>query len=409
MQADVASSDPAGRPGVRAAVVAPLYAAGFTTAFGAHSVAAGLGAATGLRHHGIGAALLLLGVVLALYDLAEVVLKPVFGSLVDRIGPKPVIVGGLLGFTATSLLGLGAHQPALLAAARLGQGAAASAFSPASSALVARLAAGRAGHYFGRYGAWKSLGYGLGPLLGGGLLLVGGFPVLFGVLSAVALAVGIWVAVAVPRVEPLPRRRYTVVDVFRQITDTGFLRPTVVLAAATGSLGAAVGFLPAVAAGAGSGTLVSVAAVTVLAVTSAVVQPAVGRARDAGRFGDRPAMAAGLAAVVAGLVVGALTTLISGGFAVVAVYLAAALAGAGIGIATPVAFAALADATPAERMGRTMGSAELGRELGDAGGPLLVGGVAAAAGSGWGLAALAVVVSLAAAWSPGRSRTLSRG
>nr|BFE41115.1 hypothetical protein GCM10017544_20710 [Microbacterium imperiale] len=51
-----------------------------------------------------------------------------------------------------------------------GQGAATAAFSPASSATVARLAgAGRTGRYFGRYGSWKSLGYTLGPLLAGRL------------------------------------------------------------------------------------------------------------------------------------------------------------------------------------------------------------------------------------------------
>ena len=54
----------------------PLYAAGFTTAFGAHGIAANLGAAG----QGV-SSLLTLGVLLALYDGAEVLLKPVFGSL----------------------------------------------------------------------------------------------------------------------------------------------------------------------------------------------------------------------------------------------------------------------------------------------------------------------------------------
>ena len=53
----------------------PLYAAGFVTAFGAHSIAASLGGYTEAEH----ASLLTLGVLLAVYDGAEVVLKPVFG------------------------------------------------------------------------------------------------------------------------------------------------------------------------------------------------------------------------------------------------------------------------------------------------------------------------------------------
>ena len=114
---------------------APLYAAGFVTAFGAHSIAAGMGAQSG----NIGLTLLNLGILLAVYDISEVFLKPVFGALSDRIGAKPVIVGGLIGFAALSLIGLWAADPLLLGLARLGQGAAASAFSPASSAIVARL------------------------------------------------------------------------------------------------------------------------------------------------------------------------------------------------------------------------------------------------------------------------------
>jgi hypothetical protein len=42
-------------------------------------------------------------------------------------------------------------------------------------------------------------------------------------------------------------------------------------------------------------------------------------------------------------------------------------------------------------MGRTMGSAELGRELGDAGGPLVAGAVATASVPGVGLAVVAAL------------------
>ncbi|WP_443022666.1 hypothetical protein [Sinomonas sp.] len=144
-------------------------------------------------------------------------------------------------------------------------------------------------------------------------------------------------------------------------------------AAAAGALGAAVGFLPAVAAGAGLGTLASVGAVTLLALASALIQPRIGRARDAGRLRDRPAMAGGLLLIAAGVLAGALASLSAQAVAAVGVYLAAVLIGTGIAVATPVAFAHLADATGSGRFGRTMGAAELGRELGDAGGPLPAG------------------------------------
>ncbi|WP_055494541.1 MFS transporter [Streptomyces sp. TP-A0356] len=107
----------------------PLYAPGFTTVFGAHSVAAALGRFTSGHHD----SLLSLGGLLALYDGAEVLLKPVFGTLADRVGARPVLLGGLAAFAAASALPAFADTTAPLWAARLGQGAAASAFSPAAS------------------------------------------------------------------------------------------------------------------------------------------------------------------------------------------------------------------------------------------------------------------------------------
>ncbi|XAS66965.1 MFS transporter [Micrococcaceae bacterium Sec5.7] len=371
---------------------APLYAAGFVTAFGAHSIAAGMGA----QSDNIGLTLLNLGILLAVYDLSEVFLKPVFGALSDRIGPKPVIVGGLLAFALLSLIGLWAADPLMLGLARLGQGAAASAFSPASSAMVARLAGGKkSGTYFGRYGSWKSLGYVIGPLLGAGLIQAGGFSLLFAALSVLAAATGVWVALSVSPLEPLPRQRYTVLDLARQVTERRFLVPTLVLAASTGALGAAIGFLPALAVRHGLGPVSGTAAVSVLAIASVLTQPWVGRMRDQHRISDSRGMATGLLLTAAGI---ALLALAPG---IVTIFVAAAMIGTGIGTATPLGFAHLADTTPPERIGRTMGSAELGRELGDAGGPLLVGGIATLAGLPLGLGVLALCVAAASAAKPG--------
>jgi MFS family permease len=361
----------------------PLYAAGFVTAFGAHSIAAGVGA----QSENIGLSLLNLGVLLAVYDLAEVFLKPVFGALSDRIGPKPVIVGGLLAFAAFSLMGFWAADPTLLFLTRFGQGAAASAFSPASSATVARLAGGKnTGRYFGRYGSWKSLGYVIGPLLGAGLIHLGGFALLFATLSVLAFVTAAWVAASLPRFESVRRTRYTVVDLVRQVAERGFLVPTMVLAASTGALGAAIGFLPALATRHGLDPIAGTAAASVLAIASATTQPWVGKQRDLERIRDAAGMKAGLLLIAAGI--GAVAVVPSS----TTVFIAALLVGAGVGLTTPLAFAHLADVTPQERMGRTMGSAELGRELGDAGGPLIVGGIATVAGLPLGLGALALLV-----------------
>lgn len=71
--------------------------------------------------------------------------------------------------------------------------------------MVARLnPAARRGRAFGGYGFWKSIGYTLGPLLGGVLAWAGGLWLLFTVMAACAAAVAVWAAVAVPAVPPLP-------------------------------------------------------------------------------------------------------------------------------------------------------------------------------------------------------------
>lgn len=159
-----------------------------------------------------------------------------------------------------------------------------------------------------------------------------------------------------------------------------------------------------VGAGHGQGPVATGAAVSLLAVTAAVVQPRAGRARDAGRLRDGTGMAAGL--VLAGIGTAA-AALLPG---IAAVVIAALAIGAGTGLVTSIGFAHLAATTPPERLGQTMGTAEVGRELGDAGGPLLVGAIATAATVNLGLLALAgllagVAALVAIARTPSHSTT----
>lgn len=266
-------------------------------------------------------------------------------------------------------------------------GAAASAFSPSASALVARLnPAAKHGRAFGSYGFYKSIGYTLGPLLGGVLVWAGGLRLLFTVLALLAAAVAAWAALAVPHVPPLLRARQTVADLARRLTDPGFLRPTVALAGATAALSVGVGFLPVSGAAAGLGTVATGVAVSVLAACAAIVQPKAGRALDSGRLSARTGIGIGLLTTAAGLACAMLPGLTG-------VLLAASLIGIGTGVITPLGFATLATSTPPERLGQTMGSAELGRELGDAGGPLLVAAIATLATLTYGYAALALLLA----------------
>jgi MFS family permease len=364
----------------------PLYLAGFVTAFGAHAVAANLGRYAHGRH----ASLIELGVLLALYDGAEVILKPVFGVLADRIGPKAVLLGGLIGFAVASAGFVAAGEPDLLGLARFAQGAAAAAFSPAAGAMVAHLGGSRRGGAFGGYGGAKGLGYLAGPLAGGLLVTVGGYPLLFAFLASLATGVAVVVALRVDAVSPVPRSRETLIGLCRRLGQREFLGPVVVLGAATAALSAGVGFLPVAGARARLSPALTGGVVSLLAGAAALVQPRAGRAVDDGRLGLRTGAPSALAVAATGLAVASVF------HAAPWLAVAALLIGTGVGVATPLGFAALAEAAPTGRMGQTMGAGEVGRELGDAGGPLLIGAFSTVS-LGVGFGALAGAVALAGA------------
>ena len=377
-----------------AAQRAPLLAAGFTTAFGAHAVAGTLGTTT----TGTAASLLTLGALLAIYDGAEVVLKPVFGTLADRIGARTVLLAGLLIFAVASAAYAVVDDTALLWAGRFGQGIGAAAFSPAASALVAQLTpAGAHGRAFGTYGSYKSVGYTLGPLLGGVIVAVGGMRSLFAVMAVLAVAVAVWAAVAVPALTPLPRQRQTLLDTARRFAESSFVTPTLALAAATAALSVGVGFLPVLGTQAGLSPIVTGAVVSVLALVTAVAQPLAGRALDAGRVSVTVGIVLGIVLTITGLAAAALPGLVG-------LLCSAVVIGLGCGIITPLAFTMLAESTPQERLGQTMGAAEIGRECGDAAGPLVVAAIAAASTVPLGFAGLAAIVTVVGLGTAGLSR-----
>lgn len=377
-----------------AAQRAPLLAAGFTTAFGAHAVAGTLGTTT----TGTAASLLTLGALLAIYDGAEVVLKPVFGTLADRIGARTVLLAGLLIFAVASAAYAVVDDTALLWAGRFGQGIGAAAFSPAASALVAQLTpAGAHGRAFGTYGSYKSVGYTLGPLLGGVIVAVGGMRSLFAAMAVLAVAVAMWAAAAVPALTPLPRQRQTLLDTARRFAESSFVTPTLALAAATAALSVGVGFLPVLGTQAGLSPIVTGAVVSVLALVTAVAQPLAGRALDAGRVSVTAGIITGIVLTITGLAAAALPGLVG-------LLCSAVVIGLGCGIITPLAFTMLAESTPQERLGQTMGAAEIGRECGDAAGPLVVAAIAAASTVPLGFAGLAAIVTVVGLGTAGVSR-----
>jgi MFS family permease len=182
------------------------------------------------------------------------------------------------------------------------------------------------------------------------------------------------------------------VQLVRRIWRPEFLQPVLVLAAGTAALSAGVGFLPVVGAQDGLGPAATGALVSLLAATSALLQPWAGRLVDRGRIDAATGGSVALVPIVLGFLLAAI------GGPVVALAAAAVLIGAGVGWSTPLGFAGLAASAPEGRMGETMGAGEVGREAGDAGGPLIVGAFGGL-GVTAGLVALATAIWAAAVTS----------
>jgi MFS family permease len=104
---------------------------GFVTSFGAHVVA------VNLPYHAeqVGVGVAVIGLLIAAYDFAEIIAKPVFGALADRQGMKRTMLAGIALLTRASLAyPLLPHQ--LPIAVRFLQRLGAAALSAVSLALV---------------------------------------------------------------------------------------------------------------------------------------------------------------------------------------------------------------------------------------------------------------------------------
>jgi MFS family permease len=131
-----------------------LALSGFGASFGAHIVATNLPAYA----ETVGAGAFMIGVLVAIYDFAELFAKPAAGFIADRRGMKLTLLAGLVIFILGSLLFL-LISPKLLTLVRFVQGLGAAALSTVSLTLVGKYFASGRGRAFGVYNAVKGAGY----------------------------------------------------------------------------------------------------------------------------------------------------------------------------------------------------------------------------------------------------------
>ncbi len=150
-----------------------------------------------LRREGSSTALV--GIVMASYFAASVLTQYPVGRLSDRVGRRPVVVGGLAVFALGSVGFALFSSPGPAIAFRSLQGVGAGAVTVAAAAAIGTLVpAGERGAAFGALYGSQMLALALGPLVGS---IVGGtsMRILFLAAAAAALAAGAPVLAVLPR------------------------------------------------------------------------------------------------------------------------------------------------------------------------------------------------------------------
>jgi DHA1 family tetracycline resistance protein-like MFS transporter len=144
--------------------------------------------------HALGAPEWLVGVLFATYSAMQFLFAPVWGSLSDQVGRRPILMVSLAGSVIGYLLFAAANSVAMLFASRLIAGIAAANISVAQAYLADITPPSERAGAMGLVGAAFGVGFVLGPALGGLLGRLGGIHAVgFGAAMFSALALlGAW-------------------------------------------------------------------------------------------------------------------------------------------------------------------------------------------------------------------------
>lgn len=152
-----------------------------------------------------GATISLLGLAMGVYGLTQALLQIPAGTLSDRFGRKPIIVGGLIVFALGSIIAASADSIWLLLLGRALQGA--GAIASAIMALLTDLT--REEHRMkamATVGVSIGLSFSVALVLGPWLATLGGLPLIFGLTAAMAIAGVFVVLFAIPTPPKQPHR-----------------------------------------------------------------------------------------------------------------------------------------------------------------------------------------------------------
>ena len=341
-----------------------LALCGFVTSFGAHIVAVNLPSYAEAQHVGA----FMIGLLIGVYDFAELFAKPVAGFLADRTGMKRTLIAGLAIFIVGSLIYL-VLPPMFLLFVRFVQGLGAAALSTVSITLVARYFADKRGRAFGTYNAIKGAGYVIAPTAGGFIVQQYGFAMIF-VASALVGMLALLLSFTLPSdrdgsAELMDNEEELSLKEFLSI----FAEPRLVPAYAVifvnmFLVGILFGFLPVYLHHIGY-TPIQYGGVVSIATLSYLLVPPV-----AGYLADRVDIGI---TVIAGLALAAIATaavVFSSGAILIGIVV---LAGIGIGTVWTNTDALVGKLAKDRELGASMGAAQSFKELGDMVGPVGIG------------------------------------
>lgn len=334
------------------------------------------------------------GLIIGVFSLTSIVLRPIVGALADSRGKRPFIVAGTAIMAVAGVLyTLSTSVPPLLGL-RVVHGVGWAAFGTATSALVADIAPrSRRGEAMGYFGMFGNLAMAVGPALGVILMKEYSFVVLF-VASALAATAAFGLALQVrepaPPLHSVSPPAAVAPGWLGRVFERSSLFPSAVLALIAFTYAAIVSFLPLYAGRQGidnPGIFFTAYAVVLL-----VARSFTGMLSD--RFGRAAVIAPGLGLAVAALL------LLSTATALPAFIVVAVLYGLAFAAVQPAMMALVVDRVAPQRRGAAMGTFSTAMDLGIGAGSMVWGVVAQAAGyqamylAAGGVALLALAVFL---------------
>jgi MFS family permease len=309
------------------------------------------------------------GLIIALYSYVTAVFLIPFGMLADKIGARRMLIAGLLLYTLTPLLYHPTNNLIQLGFVRAAHGLASSVFLPAASALtIQSVPSERWGEALGWLTMAMQSSLVIGPVLGGLLLNRWGFHAAFYSCSIIPLA-GLFFVLLRLRTVRSVSAELRVRGSFTWLKQPGVFTGLITPLFFTIGSGTIFTFMPLHGQALGISETMAGIIIATLYLGSTLLRVPGGKLSD--KIGRKPVILLGLALASATMLLISFT-----GSAPVLITLAIFF-GMGMGLAMPAAYALVADLTPSEMMGLSMGMTSSFLYCGLALGPTIMGVVAA--------------------------------